>query len=166
MEVEGGDYVSLGAVSLVATQELAPGELQPIAFALEDRIALTGYSVDRRAVAPGETIRLRLRWEALRDVDEDYTVFAHLIGPQEEIRAQEDGQPGDGARPTGNWKPGDVVEDGYDLTVRGDTPPGVYQVEVGMYLPATGQRLRVFDEAGQLMGNRALLGGVRVLPGG
>ena len=97
-------------------------------------------------------------------MDRDYTVFTHLIGPQQDIRAQSDAQPQKGNSPTSGWQPGELVTDTHRLLVKDDTPPGVYQVELGMYLASTGDRLRVFDEGGQLVGNQVFLGGVRVLP--
>ena len=41
--------------------------------------------------------------------------------------------------------------DRYAITVQPDAPPGLYRIEVGMYLLETGQRLPVFDGQGQRM---------------
>ena len=57
------------------------------------------------------------------------------------------------------WEPGEVVVDPYALTVQDGAPPGTYVIEVGMYDPATVQRLPVLDPAGE-MGDRVLLGNV------
>ena len=162
--VPAGDHVSLGRVRLSPAEGWEPGGLQSVYFNLDDRVALVGYSLDRRSATPGDSLQLSLRWQALRSMDRDYTVFTHLIGPQQDIRAQSDSQPQGGNSPTSRWQPGELVTDTHRLVVREDSPPGVYQVEVGMYLASTGDRLRVFDADGQLVGNQVFLGGIRVVP--
>jgi len=52
--------------------------------------------------------------------------------------------------------------DEYELVVAPDAPPDVYEVEVGLYLAETGDRLDLLDQDGRLMGNRILLSKVRV----
>ena len=86
-------------------------------------------------------------------MEEDYTVFTHLLQPPDEIWAQEDDQPQDGQSPTSTWQPGQIIEDHYQLTLRPEAPPGVYQVEIGLYLSATGDRLMVgFSDQGIVLG--------------
>jgi len=55
-----------------------------------------------------------------------------------------------GTYPTNRWLESEVV-DRYAITVQPDAPPGLYRIEVGMYLLETGQRLPVFDGQGQRM---------------
>jgi hypothetical protein len=74
-----------------------------------------------------------------------------------------DSQPQGGTAPTSSWQVDQVIEDRYDLTVKPDTPPDVYDIEVGLYLAATGRRLGVLDEGGRLWDNRVLLSKVRVV---
>jgi 4-amino-4-deoxy-L-arabinose transferase-like glycosyltransferase len=135
----------------------------PVDFDFEGRIALAGYDLDRRTVRPGETIHLTLYWQALAEMEEDYTVFTHLLGEEDRLWAQMDSQPQGGAAPTSSWQVDQVIEDHYDLTVKPDTPPDVYDIEVGLYLAATGRRLGVLDEGGRLRDNRVLLSKVRVV---
>jgi len=53
---------------------------------------------------------------------------------------------------------GRVMVDHYELAVAPDTPPGEYQIEVGMYLLETMERLTAVDESGQrLPDDRVLL---------
>ena len=47
--------------------------------------------------------------------------------------------------------------DEYELGIGADAPPDVYEVEVGLYLPETGNRLDLLNQDGRLMGNRVLL---------
>jgi hypothetical protein len=96
-------------------------------------------------------------------MDKDYTVFTHVLGEQDRLWAQMDSQPQGGAAPTSSWQVGQMTEDHYDLTLKPDTPPDVYDIEVGLYLAATGRRLGVLDEGGRLLDNRVLLSKVRVV---
>jgi 4-amino-4-deoxy-L-arabinose transferase-like glycosyltransferase len=134
----------------------------PVDFDFEGRIALVGYDLDRRTARSGETLRLTLYWQALTEMEEDYTVFTHVLGEEDHLWAQMDSQPQGGTAPTSSWQVGQVVEDHYDLVVKPDTPPDVYDIEVGLYQTATGQRLGVLDEGGRLRDNRVLLSKVRV----
>jgi hypothetical protein len=135
----------------------------PVDFDFENRIALAGYDLDRRTARPGETIHLILYWRALAKMEKDYTVFTHVLGEEDRLWAQMDSQPQGGTAPTSSWQVGQVVEDHYDLAVKPDTPPDVYDIEVGLYLATTGQRLGVLDEGGRLLDNRVLLSKVRVV---
>ncbi len=134
----------------------------PVHFSFGNRIALIGYALEGRAVGPGEEIHLTLYWEALAEMERDYTVFTHVIGERDRIRAQVDSQPQGGAAPTSTWSRGQVLVDEYHLLVESDTPPGVYDIEVGLYLATTGERLGLLDEAGHWMDSRVLLTQVRV----
>jgi hypothetical protein len=135
----------------------------PVDFDFEGQIALAGYDLDRRTARTGETIHLTLYWRALAKLEEDYTVFTHVLGEEDRLWAQMDSQPQGGAAPTSSWQVGQVIEDHYNLAVKPDTPPDVYDIEVGLYLAATGQRLGVLDEGGRLWDNRVLLSKVRVV---
>jgi hypothetical protein len=55
------------------------------------------------------------------------------------------------------------VRDQYDLTISPDAPTGEYQIEVGMYVAGTGERLSVLDRAGQVQDDRVVLGQIQVI---
>lgn len=135
----------------------------PRRFTFEGRIALIGYDLDRRAAHPGEEVLLTLYWQGLRQMEEDYTVFTHLVDEKGRLWAQKDGQPQGGASPTSTWQPGQVFADEYKLHLRPDAPPGVCQIEIGLY-DRNGQRLRVRDEEDLAESDKVLLSKVRVLP--
>ena len=155
----GGEDIRFGQVSLAR----APGEVpNPIAYNLGDQVELIGYDMDRRAVAPGETIHLTLHWRARSTMAIDYTVFTHVLERPERLWAQQDKPL---APPASTWTVGRVVSDTYDLTVKPDTPAGVYEVEVGVYDAAspTFERLRVITGDGRITENYILLSKVRVV---
>ena len=134
----------------------------PVHFNFGDKIALVAYEMDRRKVSPGEAIHLTLYWRGLAEMEDDYTVFVHLLREGDQIWAGADRQPQGGAAPTSTWAKGQIVVDGYELVIASDAPPDVYEVEVGLYLAETGERLDIINQDGRLMGNRVLLSKVRV----
>jgi hypothetical protein len=118
--------------------------------------------MDRRKVSAGEAILLTLYWRGLIEMEDDYTVFVHLLREGDQIWAGADRQPQDGAAPTSTWANGQIVVDEYELAIVPDAPPDVYETEVGLYLAETGERLDLLDQEGRLMGNRVLLTKMRV----
>jgi hypothetical protein len=64
--------------------------------------------------------------------------------------------PGDNSFPTGSWKPGLRISDTHRLDLPPDLAPGTYQVNVGLYLLETGERLPVMDAAGVELPDRTL----------
>ncbi|MBC8262763.1 MAG: hypothetical protein H8E47_01380 [Anaerolineales bacterium] len=136
----------------------------PLHLNLGAKIELLGYDLSADQVRPGDTLDLTLYWRALTELEEDYTVFAHLLGESYNLASggflwgQKDSMPLDGTYPTSRWLGNEVVIDRYAIAIQPDAPPGVYRVEVGMYLLETGERLPVFDDMRQRMSeDRALL---------
>jgi len=133
-----------------------------------EAIRLLGASVESPKAVPGDRVEVTLFWEALAPLEEDYTVFAHLLGEynpstQGPVWAGHDSQPDGGHYPTSSWKSGEIVLDVHHLDIPGDAPPGAYQLEVGLYFLATMSRLPATDSAGvPLPDGAALLGAVKV----
>jgi hypothetical protein len=155
-----GDNARFHEIEIIPRDET--GVPNPVNFNLGDRIALIGYDMDRRCASPGETIHLTLYWQALAMMKENYSVFTHVLGEENRIWAQKDDWPQGGDAPTSTWEPGQTIVDEYELTINPDTPAGVYDVEIGLYLAETGDRLRIVGEGGRLLDDRVLLSRVRV----
>jgi 4-amino-4-deoxy-L-arabinose transferase-like glycosyltransferase len=154
------DNVRFHQIEIVPRSET--GLPNPVRFNFGDKIALVGYQMDQRKAEPGEAIRLTLYWQGLAEMKDDYTVFVHLLREGDQIWAGMDRQPQNGAAPTSTWSKGETVLDEYELVIAPDAPPDVYEIEVGLYLPETGDRLDLLDQDGRPMGNRVLLSKVRV----
>jgi len=120
-------------------------------------VRLVGYGLSANSVRPGDSFTLVLYWQALAPIDKSYTVFAHLLDSENQVRAQKDSPPLGGARPTIGWVPGEFIIDEYELVVEVDVPLGEYLLEVGMYEASTGERLPAMDVEGRVWDNRLVL---------
>ena len=67
------------------------------------------------------------------------------------LKGYGDSEPGGGAYPTTGWLPGEYLTDRHTMTLAPDAPAGTYRVAVGLYDPATGERLKTPDGADQLV---------------
>lgn len=151
------DYVRIGE----GTDDLEPG--YTLGANLADHVLFMGHEGVPASVEPGQDIHLTVYWQALSRMEEDYTVFIHMVGAEGRPVAQHDGQPLVGFYPTSFWKPGEVVRDEYEIHVDSSTPSGEYELEAGMYLLSTGDRLPIRDEGGQIVGDLIPLGEIVVV---
>jgi hypothetical protein len=143
-----GDGLLLGPVEVTRQEPSAtrPLDIQhPLAASLADKVLLLGYNIES-GFRPGDGLHLTLFWQALTEMDRDYTVFTHLVDKEGNFWGQKDNEPADGFYPTGQWKADEIVRDQYDIAISPEAPPGEYRIEVGMYLAETGERLPVLGE--------------------
>jgi hypothetical protein len=120
-------------------------------------IEFRGHGRHPEAVQPGGQLNVLLYWRAKQALAANYKVFLHLVGEGETIVAQSDSEPQGSTRPTSRWQQGQMVLDSHTLSVPADTLPGDYALYVGMYDPATMQRLPIVDESGQRVSDDRLL---------
>ncbi len=160
------DFTGRPAASIFhadAMPRVAPQET--IGARLGDHFALIGYDVTRAEA----TLTVTAYWGCIAETQQDYTVFVHLVGPtnpatQSPVWAQDDTQPGRATYPTSRWLAGEVVVDEYRLAVPGGAPPGLYEIEMGMYTNTTGARLNMTDANGAPMENDRALTKTIALP--
>ena len=94
-------------------------------------------------LTPGGFLRVRTTWQTTAPVERDYTLFVHLLTADGQYVTGFDGPPVNGFRPTSAWVPGEIVVDRKGMFLSADLPRGTYALEVGLYDPATGERLGV-----------------------
>ena len=155
------NYANGGLLYLFVLAEAAAGKARTIDANLDGQIMLQTASFAGSA-RPGDTLLLTLTWEALIRIEQAYTVFIHLIGPDGGIVAQIDGQPGGGANPTTGWAVGETVEDNHALLLPVDLPAGEYGLRAGMYLWPDLTRLPVLSAEQPVVEDAVVLGTVRV----
>ncbi|MBE7470371.1 MAG: glycosyltransferase family 39 protein [Anaerolineales bacterium] len=85
---------------------------------------------------------LTLYWESLAQTPTDWTTFIHLRNETGQTVAQKDGPTGRGLYPTSLWDRGDIIVDHIILPTQ-NIPAGRYNLFIGLYDLATGQRLAV-----------------------
>jgi len=127
----------------------------------DHRIALRGYAFDRRVLRPGEALQLTFYWQALALMDENYAVFAHLLGEGTQVWGSGDGWPVDGRSPTATWVPGQIITDTRTIIVGATTPAGLYDLEMG-WVDSNRNRLPTVAADGHWLDNRVLLCKIRV----
>lgn len=129
----------------------------PWEVTLGQQIRFLGYDFHYPPYEPGGQVYLTLYWQALDRIDEDYTVFTHLLDSEGRLRAQKDNPPVSGLLPTSAWEVGEIIQDRYIIPLDSDLPPGEYQLEIGMYQLETGQRLPIVNDEGQVVDSRVPL---------
>jgi len=129
--------------------QFLPQPLQETSVRVGEAFVLRGYDLKKTAIQPGDTLHLRLYWTSSQSVEQSYTVFTHLLGPDGFIYGQLDSLPQGGGWPTNAWLPGEIVIDDYAILVSKEAPSGDYQLEIGMYDLETMTRLPIYGPNGQ-----------------
>lgn len=156
-----GDEVALAPLSIRARPGNIPNAVRQN---FGNLIQLAGYDMRTRVLRPGETLHVTLYWQALAPIPVDYSVFAHVRGEGETLWAGQDAWPQKGAAPTSTWRIGDVITDTYALILKPDTPPGTYDVEVGLYDSAVTRLPLIADDGRVTDANFVYLSKIRVTP--
>ncbi len=173
--VDGGTSYTFGEVTICpagfAVSDCQPGGKAdvsqdgghsipvPVHVQFADNVTLAGYSFSSRTPVPGEEMTVTLYWTTSGPVAESYTVFAHLLTDNFEMFGGVDLQP---SPSTEAWAAGETVATVHTFTVPPDAPPGLYQVEIGLYTRPDFRRLRVLDRINPAQEDRLLLGPLRI----
>ena len=120
-------------------------------------IVLDTFALPAADLHAGDALRLTLRWHAEAAVPQRYKVFVHLSASRDAPPlAQHDSEPGGGLEPTSMWPVGVAIVDRQGVALPVELPAGRYELLLGVYDPASGQRLPV-EAAAALPGDRLLL---------
>jgi hypothetical protein len=130
----------------------------PVRFG--DTIALDALEVVADRIKRSEAVVVLVRWKTLGWMNQDYTVFAHLVNENGEMVAGNDSQPRKGLSPTTTWRVGSVLVDG--IVIPAPQQAGQYRVEIGWYHPKTMERLPLVGADGQLIGDTLVVGPIIV----
>ena len=134
--------VDLGTIPIKnrARVMTAPPVAAPVDAVFANQIKLLGY--DLNVDAKTQTARLTLFWRALAPMDTAYTVFVHALDATGKVVAAGDAPPGNGDLPTTGWIADEYILDAHTLSFA-ELAPGDYPVEIGLYDPITGARLKI-----------------------
>lgn len=112
--------------------EYQPSHLTQVNFG--NAIALTGYDL-----GPD----LTLYWQSLAPVNENYTLFIHLLDAEGSVVARADGPPTGNAYPTSWWAAGETIADVHALPKQS----GATRLRFGLYSLASDQRLSITESS-------------------
>ena len=122
----------------------------PFPVLFDQPILLDNVEIVQPRVKRGDVLIALLHWHASDTIDQDYTVFVHLVDSKGNIVAGYDDQPRKGTAPTSRWPRYAPVVDPIVMPIPSNAPPGNnYHLEVGMYYLPTLQRLAIVDTQGQ-----------------
>jgi 4-amino-4-deoxy-L-arabinose transferase-like glycosyltransferase len=165
----GEETLTIGQVELLPRNDIENLDVpNPIRVNFDNQIELVGYELSDLSPAASDTIELTLYWRATKPITQDYKIFANILDSQSLTKyAASDGMPVNWNAPTSTWTPGKIITDMHTLNVDPNTPPGIYETEIGWYLQAEDgsfPRLRIVTPDGGMADNFLNLSRVRVVP--
>ncbi len=132
-------------------------------YRLGDHIWLRKVRLNAATLQAGDTLTVVLYWETDGAVEEDLTVFTHLLSSEQELIAQHDSVPLSGIRPTYTWIEGELLEDTRFIYLDENLPPGDYKLSVGLYDSETIERLPAYATSGEVLPeNRIVIGTINI----
>ncbi len=128
-----------------------PSEARPVDLTYVRRVKLVGYQVEPPVARPGEKVDVTLYWQALDLIPENFSLFVHLFGRDNQRIGTIDTYPGLGNYPTSRWQPGEIIQDNYPIRVAPDAAaPTLVRVSVGWYdFYGTREGIHALDSAGR-----------------
>jgi hypothetical protein len=160
---EGTPGIEVATIKVVPERWPPPPDTTLAEFG--DHIAIAAIVMTPETARPGDTLMIHVQWYVPRgEPGQDYTTLIHLGQPDEPPLVTGDGPPLGGAYPTGAWANGETIDDRYILTLPDDLPAGRYPVWIGLYDPATGERLPVLIDGEAQPNNVYLAGWVEITP--
>jgi hypothetical protein len=145
---ESGQPVAAGVRFGALTIEARPGATpNPTHLNFGNQINLVGYSLARRTLTPGQPLELTLYWDRVQPL----SVFVHVTDA------------------AGNLWANAVVEVAAETQtlqplLAADTPPGIYDLVVGVVSGQAQARLKLLGEDGHEIDDRIRLTGLRIMP--
>jgi 4-amino-4-deoxy-L-arabinose transferase-like glycosyltransferase len=136
---------------------------EPLAVFAEQEtpvLALLDAAVTTPSVQPGEYVQIATAWRAESAPGRDWSLFVHLVTPDNVIIAQRDIYPGGGLLAASDLEAGQAWDNPIAIAVPGTAPaPMTLSVQAGWYHLPTGERLALADG-----GETVALGEVALAP--
>ena len=110
-----------------------PPGLSPLDVSIGGKVVYLGNTVDKPSVAPGQTVRVTHYWRVVQPVGVGWRVFALLRGgPNTADFMNLAATDMELAHGPALWKPGEVIEDVQDITLRPDWRSPTATLHVGL----------------------------------
>lgn len=107
-------------------------------------LQLIGYDLPRTAFAPGETVTLTTYTESAYPPAATIGWRVMLETRDGTAVSKVEGEPFANKYPVQRWPPGMIARDTWTLPLAPDTPPGIYDVRVGLFRRAGGEYVDVY----------------------
>jgi hypothetical protein len=121
-------------------------KVSTVNFTYGDRIKLLGIDVSPTRPTPGDTMTVTACWEALRPLDNAYTVYVQLLGYENRRVGERHTYPGLGSYPTSLWEVGKAFCDRYRVSVASWAPtPEQYDLLIGFYDQTPNKALAAYN---------------------
>jgi 4-amino-4-deoxy-L-arabinose transferase-like glycosyltransferase/tetratricopeptide (TPR) repeat protein len=167
-----GDYE--GMREMDARLKLSFNPTRPMRIEFGEKILFLGYDINKTQIKRGETFHITYYWEGLKKMDKDYASFVHFkhFEPPSPQSSPLRGEGGEGVfkdsmfqhdhRPlegkyfkeegykTNKWPKGEIVKEGYEVSVPEDIESGIYKIIIGLWDTEKGERLKVKGEKGKI----------------
>jgi hypothetical protein len=148
VRIHGVEYARIYQMPEVLTDEILPIEhRRPVSFGGE--IQFLGYSLESDKE---DAIGITLYWRTLGAVSGDYTADLKLVNAVYHLWGQAEGRPSWGGTPTNQWQEGEIFYSHHEIEPWPGTPPGVYQIELGLYETYQQRSLTPADGRNPLLG--------------
>lgn len=105
----------------------------PVDFAFTEPLRLVGYNVNSTRTTIDTPLRFGLYLRSDERVIGNYQIFTHVLAADGALVAQADHIAGADSYPTSLWRPGSLIYNRFEIQLPADTPPGQYQITVGLY---------------------------------
>jgi hypothetical protein len=141
----------LGGAARLYGVHVAAVETPADTFAVSEQVAETEPYLGYGQVKPG--LPVTLFWETLGHIETNHgktNIYIRLVDEHGNIWGSVDRIILAGLWRTNRWHPNYFLRDEYKLPIDPATPPGTYQLEIGLYDFETGQSLGVVKEVGQI----------------
>ncbi|MCC6179205.1 MAG: glycosyltransferase family 39 protein [Chloroflexi bacterium] len=102
---------------------------------------LVGLTLGKGRMRPGDTLDVTLYWQASGPIGDNLSVALMLLGADDRVLIQVDGEPASGRRPTAGWLPSEYIEDSYRLRVPRDAPREGLRLAVALTNVVDGARI-------------------------
>ncbi len=112
-----------------------------LSYVFDESLILEGMHLPETTVTSGDILSLELYWSSLNQVNENYTVFIHLLDEAGNLVGQGDGPPVNGYYPTSAWSSGEVILDTHVIPIPDELASGRYDLVAGLYRDTDGTRL-------------------------
>jgi mannosyltransferase len=146
-----GDHVLLAPVQVLQPDAPPPIEALDIQVRREEEfgpVRLLGYNLSKlgfehspeEPVRPGDTLHLTLFWQAVGEINADFTLTLQLRDPAGNVVISREVKPAGGAHPPTDWDPGEIIRDQHNLLLPGELPAGVYDLLLSIHGLEAGTR--------------------------